>query len=212
MPEPRIPASLDHLVLATPDLAATVAWAERELGVRPSAGGRHVGRGTRNFLLGLGGGSYLEIIGRDPEQPEPPSPRPFGIDRLAAPALVAWAIRSSDLDGAVRIAAREGVDLGTVEAMSRATPDGEVLRWRLTLRPYTGVAVMPFFIDWASTRHPSTTAAQGGSLDAFRATHPHPESIWAALAALGVSLEVARGDGEALRASISGPAGRVTLT
>jgi hypothetical protein len=50
-----IPAHLDHLVLATPDLAATVAHFTERTGVEPAPGGAHVGLGTRNHLVSLGG-------------------------------------------------------------------------------------------------------------------------------------------------------------
>jgi hypothetical protein len=58
-----LPARLDHLVLATPDLAATVADFTERTGIAPVAGGAHVGLGTRNYLVSLGGSRYLEIIG-----------------------------------------------------------------------------------------------------------------------------------------------------
>jgi catechol 2,3-dioxygenase-like lactoylglutathione lyase family enzyme len=207
-----IPAHLDHVVLATPDLHATTAWIKNALGVEPSAGGQHTGRGTRNYLLALGGGSYLEIIGRDADQPDPPAPRSFGIDRLAEPALVAWAVRSAKLEDAVRIAAGHGFDLGTVQAMSRATPDGEVLRWRLTFRQYDGASIVPFFIDWGTTRHPSVTAAGGATLTALRAQHPRPGAVRPLLAALGVGLRVEVGPHERLLASITGPGGSLDLS
>lgn len=208
----RLPSHLDHLVLATPDLDATRAWIESSLGVEPSAGGQHTGRGTRNFLVALGGGSYLEIIGRDADQPDPPAPRSFGIDRLTEPALVAWAVRSANLDDAARIAAGHGFDLGTVQTMTRATPDGEVLRWRLTHRHYDGVSIVPFFIDWGATRHPSATAAGGALLTDLRARHPGPETVRGTLSALGVDLRVEEGPDERLLASITGPRGRLELS
>ncbi|MFD8740899.1 VOC family protein, partial [Streptomyces sp. NPDC059618] len=48
-----LPARFDHIVLATPDLAATVAEFTRRTGVVPAPGGVHVGLGTRNHLVGL---------------------------------------------------------------------------------------------------------------------------------------------------------------
>jgi len=213
VPEARgIPTHLDHLVLATPDLDATRAWIKSSLGVEPSAGGQHTGRGTRNYLLALGGGSYLEIIGRDADQPEPPAPRSFGIDGLTEPSLVAWAVRSANLEEAVRIAAGHGFGLGTVQAMSRATPDGEVLSWRLTFRQYERASIVPFFIDWGATRHPSVTAAAGASLTDLRAHHPRPEAVRPLLTALGVELRVEEGPDERLLASITAPGGRLELS
>ena len=94
----RLLSSVDHLVYATPDLQMGVDRVQKMLGVRAAAGGQHPGRGTRNALLSLGPGRYLEIIGPDPEQPKPAQPRPFGIDALKAPRLVTWAAKGTDLE------------------------------------------------------------------------------------------------------------------
>ena len=84
---------IDHLVYATPDLAAGVERVEKLLGVRAVPGGQHPGAGTRNALIGLGDQVYLEIIGPDPDQPKPPRARRFGIDELKSPRLVTWAAK-----------------------------------------------------------------------------------------------------------------------
>ena len=124
------PAIIDHLVLATPDLGATVERLAGGLGVRATPGGRHPGLGTRNALLGLGGVAYLEIIAVDPEAPGPPEgPRPFGLDRIAEPRLAAWAARVDDIDRRVAAARVAGYDAGPVRPMSRRLPDGTELHW-----------------------------------------------------------------------------------
>src|SRR5262245_45441377 len=105
---------VDHLVLATLDVSSTVDDLERRLGVRASAGGQHIGRGTRNALIALGPKCYLEIIGPDLEQPNVPKPRWFEVDAVTAPRLVAWAANSSDLDRASIDARQHGVELGPI--------------------------------------------------------------------------------------------------
>lgn len=114
---------IDHLVLATPELAATVADLARQ-GLATSPGGAHDGLGTRNALADLGGGAYLEVVGPDPEQPDPGRPRPFGIDGLRGPRLVAWAVRVDDLDAAIAAARARGHDPGDARDMARVRGDG----------------------------------------------------------------------------------------
>lgn len=202
---------LDHLVYATPHLEDTVERLGQELGVRPTPGGRHPGRGTRNELLGLGPGSYLEIIGPDRESAPPDGTRPFGIDRLADPALVAWAAGAVGIEERVRRARDAGYDPGPVAAMSRELPDGDVLHWRLTPFPGPETSVVPFFIDWCDAAHPSTTSAAGCRLISFRGEHPDPEGVGRQLEALGVELGVRPAPRPGLVAVIAGPAGTVEL-
>src|SRR3954447_5855993 len=94
-------AALDHLVLATPDLAGTTAMLFERTGVVASPGGQHVGRGSRNVLCSLGDASYLGIVGPAPEQPTPEQPRPFGLDELHEAAMVGWAVAVPDVAAAI---------------------------------------------------------------------------------------------------------------
>jgi catechol 2,3-dioxygenase-like lactoylglutathione lyase family enzyme len=181
--------TLDHLVYATPDLEESVRQLAKLTGVRPVEGGPHPGLGTRNHLLGLGELRYLEIIGPDPEQPPPDRPRPFGIDELTEPRLAAWAVRAADIEARVARSRTLGYDPGLIEPLSRRTPEGELLRWRLTF-PYE--PVVPFLIDWGRTPHPARRLPVV-PLTAFAGTHPEPADVRTRLAALGVELEVREG-------------------
>ena len=209
---PMILSKVDHLVYATPDLSAGVARIESLVGVRATPGGQHPGAGTRNALVALGPASYLEIIGPDPDQPKPPTPRRFGIDDLKAPRLVTWAAKGSNLEQLVRDAARNGVILGDVGSGGRRRPDGVTLAWRFT-NPGTMLAdgLVPFFIDWGSSPHPASSAVTGASLIDLRAEHPKAERVQTMLRKLGIDLLVSQGPKAQLVATIESPKGRVEL-
>ncbi|MFF5480265.1 VOC family protein [Streptomyces sp. NPDC012935] len=189
-----IPALLDHLVLATPDLSATVADFARRTGVTPAPGGVHVGLGTRNYLVSLGGMSYLEIIGPDPEQSAPGDPRPFEVDGLTAPRTVTWAISPPDLDAAIAAARGRGYDPGPAQPMSRRRPDGTLLEWRLTDGDDAHPSgLVPFLIDWSATVHPTASDLPTTPLLSLSASAPEPDEIRPLLAALGTDLDLTTG-------------------
>ena len=210
---PSVPVVIDHLVYATPDIDATVDRLAGRLGVRPSPGGRHPGLGTRNELLALSGGAYLEIIGVDAAAPgSADGPRPFGLDRITEPLLSTWAAGVDDLDSQVSRARSAGYDPGPVREMCRRLPDGNELHWRLTAPSDDAVEVVPFLIEWArDTAHPSATSAQGCRLLGFTAGHPAPDAVAPVLAALGVELPIVVAAAPELVAVIEGPGGTVEL-
>jgi glyoxalase-like protein len=195
-------------VITIPALAATVADFTRRTGIAPAPGGAHVGLGTRNYLVGLGGPYYLEIVGPDPAQPTPPRPRPFGIDRLTEPCTVTWAIRPPDPDAAVTAIRAAGHDPGPLRAMSRRRPDGSLLEWRLT--DVEAAGVVPFLIDWGATEHPSA-GLPSATLLAMSATTPDPGTIRDQLAALGTDLTLDDGPAR-LSFRIDTPEGELNLS
>ena len=200
-------AALDHLVLATPDVAATAAWVAERTGIHPSAGGQHLGKGTRNMLCSLSSTSYLEIVGPDPDQPAPAGPRPFGVDDLTTAALVAWAIAVPNMDAALEAARHAGYDPGDAAPMQRRRPDNVLLRWTLTLAPSNAV---PFLIDWQDSPHPAATAAPGLEIADLQARHPRPGELAGTLQALGVTMSILPGR-EALVVELRGPSGSIAF-
>lgn len=206
-----IPALLDHLVLATPDLAATVADFARRTGVPPAPGGTHVGLGTRNYLVSLGGTSYLEIIGPDPEQSAPGQPRPFDVDGITAPRTVTWAISPPDLDAAIENARAQGYDPGSAQAMSRRRPDGTLLEWRLTDGDDAHPSgLVPFLIDWGTSLHPTASGLPTTPLLSLSASAPEPDEIRPLLTALGTNLDLGAGP-VGMSFTVDTPRGPVTF-
>ena len=203
---------IDHLVYATPDLQMGIDAAAQLFGVRASQGGQHPGEGTRNALIALGPTSYFEIIGPDPEQPKPERPRRFGIDQIKAPRLTTWVAKGTDLEKFASDAAAHGVNLGPVIPGSRKRPDGVVLSWRYTdPRVILADRLVPYFIDWGTSPHPSATATKGVTLLSLRAEHPDADRVQGMLRQLELELAVGRGPKPALIATFDSPKGRVEL-
>jgi hypothetical protein len=206
-------ARVDHLVYAVPDLTAGVAAFVDATGVEPAEGGRHIGRGTRNYLVSFGPTSYLEIIGPDVDNPaDAGASVPFGLDTLIAPRLVTWAVQPDDIVAAVQASAAAGADLGEIGPLSRRTPAGDLLEWRLAapdVRPFDGVT--PFLIDWGATPHPAASGIPSVRLLGMRATHPDPGGVAAVVDALDVRLAVEQGP-PGLAALLDTPRGPVLLS
>jgi hypothetical protein len=199
-------------VYGVEDLAAGVEELAERLGIRPAPGGRHVGRGTHNALLGLGGGAYLEVIAIDPTQPPSPEPVAFALDRVRLPGLVGWASRTADIDGLAEAVRALGFDPGEVRSMTRRRPDGHLLEWRLSRQaPDPARLVIPFLIDWGASPHPSESAPSGVRLVELRVEHPDPAAVRAELDALGTAVPVGAAARPALVAALDTPRGRVVL-
>lgn len=192
---------VDHLVYATPDLDASIRDLESLLGVRASPGGQHLGRGTRNALIAIGERAYLEIIGPDSDQPAPNGPRWFDVDVIDRPRLVTWAAHRSDLS---RLAETTDVPLGAVTTGNRLRHDGVALSWQLTdPTVMLGDGIVPFFIDWGMSPHPSATAIHGPRLTDLRAEHPEPEHVQTMLRSLDIAMVVEPGARPVLRATFA---------
>ncbi|MGO1591525.1 MAG: VOC family protein [Ancrocorticia sp.] len=208
-----IPPLLDHIVVATPTLEATVNEFERATGIRPEKGGSHESLGTRNYLVTFGGGHYLEIVGVDESLPHPDGPYPFGLDELPQAAVSTWAIHPDDADAAVAKAAEAGIDVGSLDALSRRTPDGNLLEWRLT-PPSAGA--LPFIIDWQDSVSPAYSTAAKADLHGFYLSGDDVPQVRMQLAAMGTAIEIQTASTEdcpscstaaRLCLEVSGPAG-----
>jgi hypothetical protein len=124
-------AELDHLLLGAPDLdAASEAFAALT-GVTPKTGGSHPGHGTRNHLVGLAGGIYLEIIAPDPAQ-DLDGTLGAQLAALSAPRLWSAAFRTPDLPARLSQAEAAGATRDCdIFTMSRAREDGTLLEWSI---------------------------------------------------------------------------------
>jgi len=148
---------LDHLVVAGETLAEAVEYIEATLGVVMQEGGKHQRYGTRNAVLGLSDGLYLEAIAIDPKARPQSLPRWFGLDAFSGPPrLITWAVRVPDLSAAI---ARYPV-AGRCVDMRRGD-----LHWRMAVAedgalPLAGV--FPSLLQWQASPIPGESLATSG--------------------------------------------------
>jgi len=164
---------LDHLLIASPDLQAGCDYAEELLGIQPVNGGSHFGMGTRNALLGLSDGAYIEIIAPDPAQN---ADIPLGayLQTLNAPRLTWWAARCNDINKCKKSLLENAIDGGEIHSWSRQLPDGRILSWKMLLPADPVLAsALPFFIQWDNMAdHPSIELPVVGEIAMLRIQHP----------------------------------------
>ena len=203
-----IPTLLDHVVIAGPDLPALVDWFAQRTGVVAAPGGAHP-TGTANALValtiaGARGPQYIELIGPNPDRAEPELPTTFGIATLTEPRVQAYAVHPADIEATVATARAGGYDPGDVSDLSRRTPDGVLLEWRLTRGEDRRIDV-PFLIDWGTTPQPGLGDIPTIELVSLVREEPDPEPLRAVLAAFGL------GDGVAEVVAGEEPGFRLTL-
>lgn len=151
-------AELDHLVVSAATVEAGAEWVSALLGVPLETGGKHALMGTHNRLLGLGPGTYLEVIAIDPDVPPPHRPRWFGLDAFSGPPrLTHWVLRVPDLDAALA-AAPPGA--GRATALARGD-----LRWRFGVTDDGRLPcddAFPALIEWQGDAHPAARLPDRG--------------------------------------------------
>jgi len=171
---------LDHLSYAAgPDgLAGTAQRIGELLGEDFRDGGIHPRFGTRNMVLPLTSGTYLEVV---EVLDHPASDKvAFGQAVRARSDLgggwLGWVVSVDDISLVAGRLGREAVD------GSRHRPDGVELRWRqVGVTGFQSDPQLPFFVQWetAEDLHPSSGASGEVHLDTLEiAGDPHRVNEW----------------------------------
>lgn len=208
-----IERALDHIVYAITDLEKACGEIEELLGVAPIFGGYHQTQGTKNALVGLGNGQYLELIVIDEANKNIPPPRWMGIDLLTKSQITRWAIKSTDLNHDALLLQQANPNMGKRSGGSRKTSNDTLLAWEL-LMPLASpeVELLPFVIDWsAAESHPSDQLTSQCRLIELYATHPNPHLLESTLEALHVSLRIEQSETISIKAKVQCPNGIVVL-
>lgn len=141
---------VDHVIVCVANLELEARRFEREHGVVSIEGGRHQGHGTANRLVPLGA-NYIELLAVvAPKEAKTSVLGTWAMHRAAVPGATAVCLRTDDLDavcGRLRL---------NPTPMSRVTPDGVILDWRLAGMKQAFAHSLPFFIQWdiADDLHP----------------------------------------------------------
>ncbi len=204
--------AVDHVVWGAPDFGEGNAIIEKLFGVAPVPGGSHAGFGTRNALLGFGAGSYLEVIAPD-SGALPPGSLGERLQKLEAPGLVTCVNRSDNLAKLAKTAAAlQSVETLGPLAVERKTPAGDLLCWELLfLTGHEFGGLVPFFIDWKESVHPSKTSPACGRLKEIRMRSPHADALNGIFEKLGMEAEAEQAGQAALEVVVAGSRGDVTL-
>lgn len=157
---------LDHISFAAgPDgLQSTACRIGELLGEEFRDGGIHPRFGTRNVVLPLSAGTYLEVV---EVLDHPASDKaPFGQAVRARSQLgggwMGWVVAVEDIASVEQRLGRESVQ------GNRHRPDGFELRWRqIGVKGLQADPQLPFFVQWESpaVEHPSTGATGNLHLD-----------------------------------------------
>ena len=155
---------LDHVSYAVlnNELADTVQRLGADLGAAFIDGGKHPRFGTRNFILPLSNGAYIEVVA--PLDHPAAENVPFGqaVRRRAESGggWLSWALAVDDLKPLEQKVGR------TAGPGHRVRPDGVELRWnQIGVIDLLEDPQLPFFIKWDSdSAHPSTDATNSISV------------------------------------------------
>jgi len=162
--------SIDHLIIAVPDLDAAAAELERAVGLQAAGGGRHEALGTANRLVWFGD-TYVELVAIADEASAKVSwlGMPVAAQLASGPGFVGWAIRTDTLDADVRGARASGARFGDPMPGERLRADGRTVRWRNAVPDRLGPDQLPFLIERDETSAEWTPAER-----AARTIEPQP--------------------------------------
>ena len=204
---------LDHFVYCVPSLKQGISQVEQLTGCKPKYGGRHLDRGTHNYLMKLNHASYFEILAIDPDNHDISPPRWMGIDHVQSPRITRWAIKSKDIEQQATILKNYRQELGQIKNGTRKKSDGTYLKWRLTdPLDHPKIEVAPFLLDWQNSNHPSEDLNEECKLESIQIFHPNPAKIEALFVQLDIDLPILKADEPRIQVQLATPNGLVTFS
>jgi hypothetical protein len=147
---------LDHVsyAVSSNELLDTVQRLGQQLGGSFVDGGRHPRFGTRNFVLPLEGGTYVEVVAAldHPASDKAPFGKAVKARAESGGGWLGWVVSVEDITPIEQRLGRASVD------GHRVRPDGFDLTWKqIGVADLIADPSLPFFLQWTSdpSEHPS---------------------------------------------------------
>lgn len=204
---------IDHIVYSVPNLEASLKVFEKNLGIIPTIGGKHLSKGTHNALINLGNECYLEILAIDESNTAVSAPRWMGIDYLQGSKITRWSLKSTQIEKDSELLQRYNPDMGNIIEGNRALPSGETLSWKMT-EPLSSpeVDLLPFMLDWSKSKvHPTEQLSQQCLLLDLEFYHPNSLMEQECFDEIFDNLEIKSGAEVQISATLSGPKGLMKI-
>lgn len=205
---------IDHIVYAVSNLDQAIKSFKKLTGITPIFGGYHTTEGTKNALVNLQDGMYLEFIAIDTTNVKITQDRWMGVDVLTKDQVTRFAIKSNDLEKDSTILKTYNSEMGKKKKGSRHTATGKLLQWELLMPlAYPEVEIVPFVLDWSTSEaHPHTMLPNMHChLMNLQATHPNPEEITSFLKELDCDISIEKKDFTSLQITLNTPSGIVQI-
>lgn len=201
---------IDHVIVGVADLDRGMDQFEELTGVRPVLGGDSPGRGTRNALVSLGNGRYLELLG--PRSDASTSADIQVLRNLKGLTPLRWVVSTSQPEVTVGHLRQLGYQISDPLPGSRVKPDSTRVKWvrfRIT-KPELEQA--PVLINWDSLSvHPSIDSPAGCILTDLTLVVSSKAPYQRLLQVLPVGVGIRKGDRPRLVVTLSCPKGTVRL-
>src|SRR5260370_12624583 len=145
--------SVDHVTVAGKDVAA-MRKRLAAVGLPSDYGGKHTNRATEMALVSFPDGSYLELIGVQPNpDPKMVAIHPWAKFLSGVGEPCGWGVRANELQGEVKRLRSTGVSVEDPTPGARRRPDGVLLQWETAQVGKEGTrAFFPFLIHDVSKR------------------------------------------------------------
>ena len=202
---------IDHIVYAVTDLEKAMVDFEAKTGVRPVFGGYHQHKGTKNALVNLGNGAYLELITVDQDNTAIKAPRWMGVDLIGEAKVTRWSLKSDQLEQDSNALKAFDARMGVIEGGQRNTAAGDLLSWMMILPlAEPEVEIAPFVTSWGKNSiHPTQHLSPVCPLLDIQFFHPKPPTLAELWSQLGLSQPVLEGPKPQIKLVLDCPKGKI---